>query len=164
MIEIRISAENVSSLVDDLRRVMFCFENTARYTAGGDVIEAVATETPAAEAPKRGRKPKAPSEPVDATKQTEMFDDPLPADLQPKAELTYERCRDVLRLALKNAEARYKAAAGDDAAKLKNVMVDAMAYLKPLLAKFGVTRASELKPEQFAAFIDAATPYVQGTA
>jgi UDP-N-acetylglucosamine enolpyruvyl transferase len=74
-------------------------------------------------------------------------------------------------LALKNAEDRETAkvhAAGleGEAHKtaLKQVMPASVAYVKPLLAKFGVAKVSDLPKVQFAEFMKVSESYVQGTA
>lgn len=101
---------------------------------------------------------------IDATpKKPEVANDPLPADMQPKAEAPkymIEDCRNAVRQVYENFEKRARAAGATDETK---IMADKIAYTKPLVYGFDIQKVVDLKPDQFASFIAKAKGYIDGT-
>lgn len=141
--------------------------------------EAVAGPNPSVSSPpKRGRKPKAPpvtigveanapAEPL----QTADFLDDAPASAEPPKAYTEADCREAVKQCLDGFEARARAAdpslatlkgAAKDEAE-KKLMAAKIKWTKPLLEAFAVAKVSELKPDQYAAFMRAAQPYIDGS-
>lgn len=140
--------------------------------------ETVAGPNPSVSSPpKRGRKPKAPPVTIDVEAnapaeplQTADFLDPEPT--APAAKVYTEAdCREAVKQCLDGFEARARAAdpslatlkgAAKDEAE-KKLMAAKIKWTKPLLEAFAVAKVSELKPDQYAAFMRAARPYIDGS-
>jgi hypothetical protein len=178
MIEIKISGNNLQELTQNAMATLVLIANGARASmppkqpvndnaaATADAFpasdqvggEAEALKNPSAsEAPpeQKGRKPKA--------KPTSLELKANPP-VEPKTEtsdVTIEQCRDSVRLSLENYVTRARDGGETDEKKIMAGKVD---YVKPLFAKFGIKKVSDLKPEQFADFVSKAAAYVDGTA
>ena len=113
---------------------------------------------------KRGRKPAAApvtidAEPAAAPLETADFLDDTTA--VPEVSYTEADCREAVRQTLENFEARARVAGAFESEG--ELMAAKIAWTKPLLAEFNVAKVSALKPEQYAAFMRAAQPYIDGT-
>lgn len=138
----------------------------------GDTVGAEAQPGPnpsASEPPKkRGRSKATAPVTIDATANPPLeaadFLDPEPATTvaaEPAKTYTAEDCREAVKQCLENAEARLRAANPKQAEA--DLMRDKVAWTKPLLAEFNISKVSDLKPAQYEDFIAAAQPYIDGT-
>lgn len=121
--------------------------------------------------PKRGRKPKAETPPIEHEPETTDIEETGETHARPP-EATIEQVKDCVRQALENAAKRAEAAipnfktlkgkALDEANQ--QVILHKINYVKPLLQKFGASKVTELQPEQYGEFVVAAQAYIDGEA
>lgn len=133
------------------------------------------TDAPAKTHKKRGRKSNAekaaaktaekPAElPVGGDAIPDFLDRTKPKGEAPKVEsvgYTEQDCRGAVLELYENFERRARDAGVTDETEIMNTKV---AYAKKLVAKFGVQKITELKPEQYDDFVAAAQPFIDGTA
>ena len=188
MFELRIVGETPAALLQNLQAVLTDFAATVTLPAatpvedkfpasdnvGAETIAEPMENPKAGGKGKPGRKPKAQTidakanEPAELDKADFLDDEPK----KPAKEVTVDDLKDAVRQALVNAQARaeaaipnFKALKGKDLETANNkVQAEKVAYVKPLLVKFGAANVSSLKPEQYADFLEAAQAYISGEA
>lgn len=150
--------------------------NDLRQPVEQTETEAVPLENPSAsEAPPEITTKRKPGRPPKKAPTLDLPSDPIPDFSAPAGgtkPFTEADCRTQVRLTLENFEKRAREAIPNYADLKGNaldvveqkIMRDKVAYTKPLLAKFGVGKVSDLKPEQYADFMAASVPFVDGTA
>jgi hypothetical protein len=85
---------------------------------------------------------------------------PAETPAEPAKTYTVEDCRAALKTVFDNYEERQRAAGNTDESA---IMRGKTTYAKPLVYGFDVQKVVDLKPDQYAAFIAAARPYIDGT-
>ncbi len=193
MIEVRISGANTQELIQQTGELLVLLANGAKLhnlarqqgAAPKEVNPAPeqstadpfpATDTVGAETiaepmenPKAGGKPKATRGKKTAAQE---IIDAEPIETTKPIEATVDDVKNAVRVALENAQKRAEAEYPSfDTLKGKQledankaVMAAKVAYVKPLLLQFGAAKVSDLKPEQYGAFVAAAQAFIDGEA